>query len=130
MTPEPVEPLDLSMLGRVHVVGIGGAGMSGIARILVARGVVVSGSDAKDSRRIAALRALGVDAVVGHDAAHVDGVDTLVEAGHAIDVPVGTAHRCENPGEAPLVFIEVQFGTYFGEDDIVRYEDDYGRAGT
>ena len=78
MTPEPVEPLDLSMLGRVHVVGIGGAGMSGIARILVARGVVVSGSDAKDSRRIAALRALGVDAVVGHDAAHVDGVDTLV----------------------------------------------------
>ena len=78
MTPEPVEPLDLAMLGRVHVVGIGGAGMSGIARILVARGVVVSGSDAKDSRRIAALRALGVDAVVGHDAAHVDGVDTLV----------------------------------------------------
>jgi UDP-N-acetylmuramate--alanine ligase len=78
----------LSWLGRVHVVGIGGAGMSGIARILVARGVTVSGSDAKDSRRITALRALGVDAVVGHDAAHVDGVDTLI---------VSTAIKATNP---------------------------------
>ena len=78
----------LSWLGRVHVVGIGGAGMSGIARILVARGVTVSGSDAKDSRRITALRALGVDAVVGHDAAHVTDVDTLV---------VSTAIKPTNP---------------------------------
>ncbi|MBI1377536.1 MAG: UDP-N-acetylmuramate--L-alanine ligase [Frankiales bacterium] len=78
MTATPVEPLDLSGLGHVHVVGIGGAGMSGIARILVARGVVVSGSDAKDSRRLAALRALGVEAAVGHDAAHVDGADTVI----------------------------------------------------
>ena len=60
----------------------------------------------------------------------LDGVDHLVGPGQAIDIPVGTAHRCENPGESPLTFIEVQFGTYFGEDDIVRYEDDYGRAGT
>jgi UDP-N-acetylmuramate--alanine ligase len=72
------EPADLSGLGRVHVIGIGGAGMSGIARILVARGVVVSGSDAKDSRRLAALRALGVEAHVGHDASHVADADTVV----------------------------------------------------
>lgn len=58
---------DLSSLGRVHIVGIGGAGMSGIARIMAARGVVVSGSDAKDSRRLQALRALGIDARVGHE---------------------------------------------------------------
>lgn len=51
-----------------------------------------------------------------------------VEAGEAIDVPVGTAHRVENIGSDPLVFIEVQHGTYFGEDDIVRLEDDFGRA--
>lgn len=69
---------DLSTLGRVHIVGVGGAGMSGIARILLARGVRVSGSDAKDSRRLAALRALGADVHVGHDPAHVAGVDTVV----------------------------------------------------
>ena len=46
-------------LERVHLVGIGGAGMSGIARILLARGVQVSGSDAKDSRTVLALRAQG-----------------------------------------------------------------------
>lgn len=58
---------DLSSLGHVHIVGIGGAGMSGIARIMAARGVTVSGSDAKDSRRLQALRALGIDARVGHE---------------------------------------------------------------
>ncbi|MDP5050241.1 MAG: UDP-N-acetylmuramate--L-alanine ligase [Candidatus Nanopelagicales bacterium] len=52
---------------RVHVIGIGGAGMSGIARVLLARGVEVSGSDAKDSRRLQALKPLGAKAYVGHD---------------------------------------------------------------
>ena len=60
----------------------------------------------------------------------LDGVDHLVSAGHSIDVPVNVKHRCENPGDEPLVIIEVQFGTYFGEDDIHRYEDDFGRAGS
>ena len=80
MSPQSVslQPADLSGLGHVHVVGIGGAGMSGIARILVARGVTVSGSDAKDSRRIAALRALGVEVHVGHDAAHLGDTDTVM----------------------------------------------------
>lgn len=68
----------LQRLGRVHVIGIGGAGMSGIARILVARGVDVSGSDAKDSRRLDALRALGVEVHVGHDPEHVRGAQTIV----------------------------------------------------
>ncbi len=67
-----------SDLGRVHLVGIGGAGMSGIARVLLARGSVVSGSDAKDSRTLAALRALGATVHVGHDGSHVDDVDTVV----------------------------------------------------
>lgn len=64
--------------GHVHIVGIGGAGMSGIARILAARGVTVSGSDAKDSRRIVALRALDVDARVGHAASNIEGADVVV----------------------------------------------------
>src|SRR4051794_14847108 len=65
-------------LGAVHFIGIGGAGMSGIARILLARGHTVSGSDAKDSRALTALRALGATVNVGHDAQHVDGADTVV----------------------------------------------------
>ena len=48
-------------------------------------------------------------------------------AGAAVDIPIGIAHRVENNGTEPLVFIEVQHGTYFGEDDIVRLSDDYGR---
>jgi mannose-6-phosphate isomerase-like protein (cupin superfamily) len=59
----------------------------------------------------------------------LDGTEYSVGPGQAIDVSVGTAHRCENRGSEPVVFIEVQHGTYFGEDDIVRLEDDFGRAG-
>ena len=50
-----------------------------------------------------------------------------VEAGTAIDVPAGAAHRIANSGAEPLVFIEVQHGTSFDEDDIERLDDDYGR---
>jgi UDP-N-acetylmuramate--alanine ligase len=75
-------------LGRVHFVGIGGAGMSGIARVLLARGQAVTGSDAKESRTTAALRALGATVHLGHDAAHVTGADTVV---------VSTAIRQTNP---------------------------------
>ncbi|HET6742492.1 MAG TPA: Mur ligase domain-containing protein, partial [Kribbella sp.] len=55
----PDTTLPAEKLGRVHFVGIGGAGMSGIARIMASRGIEVSGSDAKDSKVLAALRALG-----------------------------------------------------------------------
>jgi UDP-N-acetylmuramate--alanine ligase len=75
-------------LGRVHFVGIGGAGMSGIARVLLARGATVSGSDAKESRTTAALRALGAAVHLGHDAENVRDADTVV---------VSTAIRPENP---------------------------------
>lgn len=46
----------------------------------------------------------------------------------AIDIPKGAAHRIENPGSTNMAFIEIQTGDYFGEDDIERLEDDYGRA--
>jgi len=59
-------------LQRVHMVGIGGAGMSGIARILLDRGGLVSGSDAKESRGIRALRARGALIRIGHDASSLD----------------------------------------------------------
>jgi mannose-6-phosphate isomerase len=57
----------------------------------------------------------------------LDGEDVLRGAGEAIDIPVGAAHRVENPGSETLVFIEVQRGDYLGEDDIVRLQDDFGR---
>jgi mannose-6-phosphate isomerase-like protein (cupin superfamily) len=55
-----------------------------------------------------------------------DTVQTMAE-GQSVYVPLGARHRLENPGEFPMVLIEVQIGTYLGEDDIVRYEDLYAR---
>ena len=63
---------------RVHLVGVGGAGMSAIARILAQRGHAVSGSDLHEGRAVAALRVLGVRIDVGHDAAHVADTDVVV----------------------------------------------------
>ena len=73
-------------LRRVHLVGIGGAGMSGIARILLDRGALVSGSDAKESRGVHALRARGAEIRIGHDASSLDllpGGATAVITTHA-----------------------------------------------
>jgi UDP-N-acetylmuramate--alanine ligase len=75
-------------LGRVHLMGVGGAGMSGIARILLARGLEVSGCDAKDSTVLAPLRALGAAVDIGHDPAHLDTAETVV---------VSSAIRPTNP---------------------------------
>lgn len=69
-------------LGNVHFVGIGGSGMSGIARLFLGDGHRVTGSDVRDSDNIAALRALGAEIAIGHDAANVrDDVDTVVVTG-------------------------------------------------
>ena len=58
----------------------------------------------------------------------LNGVDFIVNSGEAVDIGLETAHRVENPSDSELlVFIETQTGTYFGEDDIVRLEDDFGR---
>lgn len=78
MTASAADIPSADRLGRVHFIGIGGAGMSGIARILLARGFSVSGSDAKDSTALAALRALGATVHVGHAAEQVGGADTVV----------------------------------------------------
>ncbi|MBC8247800.1 MAG: phosphomannose isomerase type II C-terminal cupin domain [Deltaproteobacteria bacterium] len=51
-----------------------------------------------------------------------------LKTGEAVDIPAETAHRVQNPGSVDLAFIEIQTGTYFGEDDIVRLEDDFGRV--
>lgn len=58
----------------------------------------------------------------------LDDREIIVDAGKAIDIAIGSAHRVENPGAESLVFIEVQRGGYLGEDDIVRLQDDFGRG--
>ena len=63
---------------RVHFIGIGGAGMSGLARIALSHGIKVSGSDAKDSSVVIALTALGAKVSVGHKGENVDGADLIV----------------------------------------------------
>ncbi|OLT46778.1 UDP-N-acetylmuramate--L-alanine ligase [Cellulosimicrobium sp. CUA-896] len=78
MTGPAASVTSLDALGTVHLVGVGGAGMSVVARLLAARGVPVQGSDARESDTLAALRADGVRVWAGHDAAHVAGADTLV----------------------------------------------------
>lgn len=101
---------------------------------------VLDGADAYKVKRIEVLpgkrlsyqshkrRAEHWYVVAGTAKVTLNGKETLVKAGEAIDIAVGDAHRVENPdGEELLIFIEVQTGDYFGEDDIVRYEDDFGR---
>jgi UDP-N-acetylmuramate--alanine ligase len=68
-------------LGAVHFVGIGGSGMSGIARLFIDAGHRVTGSDVRDSDNIAALRDLGAEIAIGHDAANVGDADAVVVTG-------------------------------------------------
>lgn len=65
--------------------------------------------------------------VAGTATVTLDGSVIKVGAGEAIDIPLESAHRVGNDGDVDVVLIEVQRGSYFGEDDIVRLEDDYGR---
>lgn len=65
--------------------------------------------------------------ICGRGLVTLDGLEIVVNAGEAIDIPIGGAHRIMNFGKDLLVFVEVQRGTYLGEDDIVRLQDDYGR---
>ena len=58
----------------------------------------------------------------------LDDKEISLEPGESIDIPTGGIHRVYNPGDENLVFIEIQRGEYFGEDDIQRIEDDFGRA--
>lgn len=66
--------------------------------------------------------------VAGDAEATVDGRTRTVRAGESVDIPLGAAHRVANTGPDELVLVEVQTGDYFGEDDIERLDDDYGRA--
>jgi UDP-N-acetylmuramate--alanine ligase len=84
--PDDIPAVD--QLGHVHLIGIGGAGLSAIARLMAQQGVEVSGSDAVESSVLDALRAEGITCFVGHAAAQLAGVDTVIAS---------TAVRDDNP---------------------------------
>ncbi|MRJ77795.1 UDP-N-acetylmuramate--L-alanine ligase [Aeromicrobium sp. SMF47] len=86
--PVPAEIPAADALGAVFFIGIGGAGLSAIARLMAQQGVQVSGSDAADSAVLQALRAEGITCHVGHDPSHLEGVDTVIAS---------TAVRDDNP---------------------------------
>ena len=65
--------------------------------------------------------------VKGELTVELDGDVITVTVGNSINIPLGAKHRAINKTHKPVQFVEVQTGTYFGEDDIIRYEDDYNR---
>lgn len=67
--------------------------------------------------------------VAGEAKVTLDDEEITVAAGETVDIPVESKHRVENAGAEKLIFIEIQRGSYLGEDDIVRFSDDFGRAG-
>ena len=89
--PVPEEVLPADQLGAVHFVGVGGAGLSAIARVMAQRGLSVSGSDDQDTPFLPALREVGVTCHLGYDAAH------LADLGEGDTVVVTTAAREDNP---------------------------------
>ena len=69
----------------------------------------------------------GVASITLEEKASYNTLHLDANPGKVIEIPVGTIHRLQNRGKEDLILIETQTGTYFGEDDIVRLDDDYGR---
>jgi len=66
--------------------------------------------------------------VTGTAEVEIDTKKLIIGENRSIYIPLGSSHRLSNPGKIPLILIEVQSGAYLEEDDIVRFEDKYGRA--
>jgi UDP-N-acetylmuramate--alanine ligase len=118
----------LESLGRVHFVGIGGVGMSAVARIMVARGVPVSGSDAKDLPVMADLAAAGARIVVGYASANLGDAQTVV---------AGSAIRPDNPeivaareAGLPVLHRSEALAATMGGDTVVTVAGTHGKSTT
>ncbi|WP_406632762.1 UDP-N-acetylmuramate--L-alanine ligase [Pseudarthrobacter quantipunctorum] len=118
----------LESLGRVHFVGIGGVGMSAVARIMVARGVPVSGSDAKDLPVMADLAAAGARIAVGYASANLGDAQTLV---------AGSAIRPDNPeivaareAGLPVLHRSEALAATMGGDTVVTVAGTHGKSTT
>lgn len=121
-------PLHQDALGRVHFIGIGGVGMSAVARIMVARGVPVSGSDAKDLPVMADLAAAGAKVSVGYAAANLGDAQTVV---------AGSAIRADNPELAaaraaglPVLHRSEALAATMADDLVVTVAGTHGKSTT
>ncbi|MDQ0679136.1 UDP-N-acetylmuramate--alanine ligase [Arthrobacter pascens] len=126
MTPANVH--SQASLGRVHFIGIGGVGMSAVARIMVARGVPVSGSDAKDLPVMADLAAAGATVAVGYSAANLGDAQTIV---------AGSAIRADNPelvaaraAGLPVLHRSEALAATMGDDLVVTVAGTHGKSTT
>ncbi|MDQ0756794.1 UDP-N-acetylmuramate--L-alanine ligase [Arthrobacter sp. B3I4] len=115
-------------LGRVHFIGIGGVGMSAVARVMVARGLPVSGSDAKDLPVMAELAAAGARIAVGYDATNVGDAQTVV---------AGSAIRPDNPELAaaraaglPVLHRSEALAAIMGQDTAIAVAGTHGKSTT
>ncbi|NYD79505.1 UDP-N-acetylmuramate--L-alanine ligase [Arthrobacter cupressi] len=119
---------DLSSLGRVHFIGIGGVGMSAVARIMVARGVTVSGSDAKDLPVMRELATAGARIAVGYAAENLGDAQTVV-AGSAIreDNPELLAARAAG---LPVLHRSEGLAATMGTDRVVAVAGTHGKSTT
>ena len=108
---------------RLHMVGIGGIGMSSIAQVLLARGYVVTGSDAKKSEVTDRLEALGATVYEGHDAAHVGDADVVVYSS-AVKVDQNPETQEARLRRIPLIGRPVMLG------ELMRMQKGVGIAGT
>lgn len=122
------EPRTQDSLGKVHFIGIGGVGMSAVARIMVARGVAVSGSDAKDLPVMTELAAAGARIAVGYDAANLGDAETVV-AGSAIreDNPELAAARSRG---IAVLHRSQALAALMADDDVVTVAGTHGKSTT
>jgi UDP-N-acetylmuramate--alanine ligase len=118
----------LASLGRVHFIGVGGVGMSAVARIMVARGVPVSGSDAKDLPVMRDLAVKGAEIAVGYKAGNLGDAQTVV---------AGSAIRADNPELAaarqaglPVLHRSEALAATMGEDTVVTIAGTHGKSTT
>lgn len=118
----------LASLGRVHFIGVGGVGMSAVARIMVARGVPVSGSDAKDLPVMRDLAVKGARVAVGYAAGNLGDAQTVV---------AGSAIRADNPELAaarqaglPVLHRSEALAATMGEDTVVTIAGTHGKSTT
>ncbi|MET3175238.1 UNVERIFIED_ORG: UDP-N-acetylmuramate--alanine ligase [Arthrobacter sp. UYCu721] len=115
-------------LGRVHFIGIGGVGMSAVARIMVARGVAVSGSDAKDLPVMAELSAAGARIAVGYAASNLGDAQTVV-AGSAIRADNAELVAARAAG-LPVLHRSEALAATMGDDLVVTVAGTHGKSTT